>query len=264
MPTWSELTAPLASHSSASRTLTAASDPRPSRLLKPLSETRSKVRCVEFAPNGSHLVSIADNPDQRPSYVANLWERSGRRVAVLDAPDLQSTRPVLFGEAGTFVCLEGDSAVRVFDLDGRQIGVLGGPRGTGPESVAVSPNGRDVAACFSDGVVRIWNLEERRRTMTFDIGQSGAIIFSPDGRRLLHATPVGRIEQHALDVADLFASAAARAGRGFTEDELARFGIQQPVKTRHRKLRLMAPQISSRNRLIRAMPPAGIEPAHAV
>ena len=189
-----------------------------------------KVRFVEFAPDGLHLVTIADNPDRRPAYIANLWERSGRRVAVLDAPDLQSVRPVRFGEGGTFVCLEGDSAVRVFDLDGRQIGVLGGSRGTWLESVAVSPSGRDVAACFSDGVVRIWNLDERRRTMTFDIGQSGAIIFSPDGRRLLHASPLGRIEQHALDVADLFASAAARAGRGFTEDELARFGIKQPVR----------------------------------
>jgi hypothetical protein len=66
--------------------------------------------------------------------------------------------------------------------------------------------------------------------MTFDVGPPGPILFTADSRRLLHATPSGPIEQHALDVADLFASAAARAARELTADELARFGIPQPPR----------------------------------
>jgi hypothetical protein len=47
------------------------------------------------------------------------------------------------------------------------------------------------------------------------VGSEGRFIFSADGRRLLVAMQSGVIEQHALDISDLYEGAAARLDRGF-------------------------------------------------
>jgi WD40 repeat protein len=172
----------------------------------------TRIVTAAFHPDGDAVVTAAVNG------MVWLWSADG-------AP------------RGSFVA-DHASPDRIFDLAVdplgdylRQIGVLAGPRGTRPDDVVVSPDGEKVAPCFSNGVVRIWSLREQRRTMTFDVGPPGPILFTADSRRLLHATPSGPIEQHALDVADLFASAAARAARELTaDDELARFGIPQPPR----------------------------------
>ncbi len=94
----------------------------------------------------------------------------------------------------------------------------------------MSPDGSRVGALFSNRIVRIWSIDERRRTMSIAVGSEGPFIFNADGRRLLVATPSGGIEQHALDIGDLYAGAAARLDRGFNLEEVRRFAIQEPAK----------------------------------
>jgi hypothetical protein len=53
-------------------------------------------------------------------------------------------------------------------------------------AVAVSPDGRTIAAGASDGVVRFWDLESARelRTLRHEPWQVTSVAFSPDGRRV--------------------------------------------------------------------------------
>ena len=189
-----------------------------------------KVHRVTISPNGARLFTISDNPSGQPSYYAQLWDRQGRQLANLDAPGVSVSSLVHFDAAGRYLMLRNASDVRIYDANGELIGVLAAAHGINWTDVAVSPDGGDIAAVFSDGIVRIWRYAERRRAFSIPAGSTGPIGFSSDGGRLLVATSSGSIEQQPLDVSELFAGATARLTRGFSLDEVRRFAIQQPAK----------------------------------
>lgn len=189
-----------------------------------------KVFRVEIAPEGSRLLTISDNPNGSPSYHAELWDRDGERLARLDSPNVSVNSETAFDISGRYFLLRSGSDLRIFDMDGELLGVLAAARGVHVSAVSVSSDGDLVGAQFSDGVIRIWSIDERRRTMIVTVGSEGPFAFSADGRRLLVAMPSGSIEQHALDIADLYIGAAARLDRSFNADEIRRFAIREPVK----------------------------------
>jgi WD40 repeat protein len=190
-----------------------------------------KVFRVGFAPDGSRILTISDNPWGSPSYYVQWWDRDGTLLKQLDAPGVVSTSEVEFDVQGRYLLLRSGTDLRIFDMiNGELLGVLAAARGVHLNAVAMSPDGNRIGALFSDGVVRIWSIDERRRIMSIAIGSPGPFIFNADGRRLLVAMPSGVIEQHALDISDLYAGAAARLDRGFDLDEVRRFAIQEPVK----------------------------------
>jgi WD40 repeat protein len=190
-----------------------------------------KVFRVAFAPDGSRILTISDNPSGSPWYYAQWWDRDGTLLTQLDAPGVVSTSEVEFDVHGRYLLLRSSTDLRIFDMmNGELLGVLAAARGVSLGAVAMSPDGNRIGALFSDCVVRIWSIDERRRIMSIAVGSAGPFIFNGDGRRLLVATPSGVIEQHALDISDLYAGAAARLDRGFDLDEVRRFAIQEPVK----------------------------------
>jgi WD40 repeat protein len=145
-------------------------------------------------------------------------------------PEAQPNSNVYFEDNERYFCLKALETVRVFEFNGQQLGMLAGARGAYVGDVAISPDGNNIAVSFSDGMVRIWSFDDRRRVMTLRVGVANCILFSADGRRLLVATPSGPVQQHALDVTELYPAAASRLDRGFTRDELDRFGIQRPAR----------------------------------
>jgi hypothetical protein len=171
---------------------------------------------------------VADNPSGKPSAWCELWDRTGEHVAVLEMPEAHPHLNFYFEDNERYFCLKASETVRVFEFNGQQLGMLAGARGVG--DVAISPDGNNIAVSFSDGMVRIWSFGDRRRVMTLRVGVANRILFSADGRRLLVATPSGPVQQHAIDVAELYPAAASRVDRGFTRDELDRFGIQRLVR----------------------------------
>jgi WD40 repeat protein len=189
-----------------------------------------KVFQVAFSPTGSRIITIADNPSGRPNAWCELWDRTGEHVAVLEMPEAQPNSNVYFEDNERYFCLKALETVRVFEFNGQQLGMLAGARGAYVGDVAISPDGNNIAVSFSDGMVRIWSFDDRRRVMTLRVGVANCILFSADGRRLLVATPSGPVQQHALDVTELYPAAASRLDRGFTRDELDRFGIQRPAR----------------------------------
>jgi WD40 repeat protein len=96
--------------------------------------------------------------------------------------------------------------------------------------MTIQSDGAQVAALFSDGRVRIWDLKSKRRTITLAVGDAARICFSSDSSRLLAASPSGLIEQYALNIEDLFPDAALRVNRELTAEEIDRFAIQKPVE----------------------------------
>jgi WD40 repeat protein len=200
-------------------------------LVRDLNVGGYKVFTVAFSPDGQRILTIADDPSGRP-YVLELWERGGERVAQLDAPGAGLGEP-LFDPGSRFFALRADGGIAVFGRDGTRLGVLAGARGVTSTAAAVSPDGGLVAAAFSDGVVRIWSHAGQRRTATLAVGEATAIAFDGGGR-LLVGTPGGAIQPYLLDVEALFHPAAQRVDRVLTKDELARFGISEPLLTPER------------------------------
>jgi len=186
-----------------------------------------KVQRVRFAPDGSRLISIStERPSDQRNWV-ELWDRSGNRT-ILDASGYGIPQ---FDESSTYFWLSTGSTVQIFDMDGQRIGLIAAPFGADLSSVATSADGEYLAASFTDGVCRLWNVRARSHVTALRIGESTAISFSPDGRGLLAATPTGAISQHALQVDELLHAAARRLDRVLTADERVRFSIQEPRLT---------------------------------
>jgi WD40 repeat protein len=122
------------------------------------------------------------------------------------------------------------ATIRIFDRSGQPLGTLAGARGIHVVGIAIQDDGALIAALFSDGLARIWDLNGKRRSMTLAVGQATCISFSSDSSRLLAASSTGLIEQYALNIEDLFPAAASRIDRDLTAEEIDRFAIQQPVR----------------------------------
>ncbi len=187
-----------------------------------------KVQRVVVSPDGARLLTISDNP-RGGGYYTELWDRGGECICQLDAPDVSSMSRVHFDARGRYF-LTRSAELRIFDFSGELIGVLAAARGVYAAHVAISPDGDRILALFTDGVLRLWDFEERRRRISIGTEASGPVCFSPDGQRVLIGTSSGTIDQIALDIADLFSAAATRLDRGFSDDEIRRFAIQTPVR----------------------------------
>jgi WD40 repeat protein len=189
-----------------------------------------KVFRVAFTPDASCIVTIADNPSGTPAAYAQLWSRSGGLIASFYAPDVHSSTEIYCDPKSRYICLMSHATIRIFDRSGQPLGTLAGARGIHVVGIAIQDDGALIAALFSDGLARIWDLNGKRRSMTLAVGQATCISFSSDSSRLLAASSTGLIEQYALNIEDLFPAAASRIDRDLTAEEIDRFAIQQPVR----------------------------------
>lgn len=200
------------------------------RLQHEFRPTGYKVFGLAFMPDASRVVTITDNPSAGPSGYADLWDRDGSRITSLHAPEVHPMTEIHCDPESRYFCLNSGTAIRIFDRDGQPLGTLAAARGIHVVSVAIRGDGVLIAGHFSDGLARIWDLNSKRRIMTLATGQATRLLFSSDSSRLLAASPAGLIEQFAMNIADLFAAAARRAGRELTAEEIDRFAIQQPLQ----------------------------------
>lgn len=175
-------------------------------------------------------MTVTDNPSGKPSGFVQLWGRDGDLIANLHVADAHTMLRLRSAPESRYFCLNSGAAIRIFDRDGRALGTLEGPRGIHARDVAIRADGALIAGLFADGLVRIWDVRGRRRSMTLAVGEAVMLLFGANPSRLLAASPDGVIEQYALDIADLFPAAARRAGRELTTEEIARFAIQPPVQ----------------------------------
>ena len=106
-------------------------------------------------------------------------------------------------------------------------------RGSGSRfaPAALSPDGLHVLTVSDDGAVLVW--DDRGRVVDALRGRGEAVtvaMYSPDGTRILTGTgepfpsTIGTVRLWRARPRDLLALADERAARGFSQDELARYG----------------------------------------
>ncbi|WP_197289367.1 TIR domain-containing protein [Saccharothrix sp. NRRL B-16348] len=167
--------------------------------------TRNPVLAVAFSPDGRTLVSggLNDRGDG-----ATLWDVAGR--APLGDPladQLGVVRSAAFSPDGTTLVTAGQSggvvsgsgeakAVVSFWKAGNRelLGTV--DAGDAVFATAFTPDGTVVATGSRDGIVRLWDVAERRivgEPLTGHTGPVGALAFTPDGRTLASAGDDGVI-----------------------------------------------------------------------
>ncbi len=186
-----------------------------------------KVGTVRCTPDGSRIVTIADNPSGGLPYV-ELWERSGRRLPMPDLPE--PNFGVHFDPHSRYFCVQSAGCLTIIEMNGEVLGTLAAAQGTYLRDVSISLDGNRLAGLFSDGKARFWDFESRRRTGTLDVGPANRVLFTPDSQFMLAAMPEGPIEQHPLDIEYLFPLAAKRVDRALTLGEISRFAVQRPLR----------------------------------
>ena len=151
---------------------------------KPLGGGTGRVDSVAYSRDG-RLLAVGYSVG-----IVRLWDPATEQElgAPLPIPSSRHGVWVAFTPAGSLVTDAGD--VRIWSVRSRQqLGAVLGPGG-GP--VAVSRDGRMIAAGGDDGKVRLWDSRSRRQLgRPLEVGGHGdqvaSVVFSPDGRRIAAA-----------------------------------------------------------------------------
>lgn len=149
--------------------------------------TLAPVTALAFAPDGRHLAAGGAGE-------VLLWDvEQGRLTRRLGAGQL--TGPVLalaFHRSGHLLAVgEGtpgrSGAVRIVDVDSGTVCSSAEAGKDTVRSLAFSPDGALLAAGCGDGVIRVWDVQERKPVaeLTEPGGEVNGINFSPDGKSLL-------------------------------------------------------------------------------
>jgi WD40 repeat protein len=141
-------------------------------LLLELRSSGYKVQKVRFTPDGSHIVTIADNPSGGAAAMVDLWSRAGRHVVSPHGPNAVGT---FFDPHSRYFCLQSSADVRIFDVNGQLLGAIAAATGIHLRDLAISTDGDFVAPLFSDLKVRLWEFNRRRRAGAVEIARIGNI-----------------------------------------------------------------------------------------
>lgn len=167
------------------------------------------------------VFSVAFSPDSRlvasggADGLVRVWERSGRQLAALHTPSLQRVKSVAFGRGGRLIAAaRGGGILDIWTggggdwrlADELSFPAGGGGPGSGADlnAVALSPNGRLLAAGGDDGQIRLWDVSDPARPVELagpphlaTLAIEG-LAFDPTGTVLASADSGGLVDLWAL------------------------------------------------------------------
>ncbi|KAJ7449036.1 chromatin associated protein [Mycena galericulata] len=183
------------------------------------------IRSVRFSPDGRYLATGAEDK------VIRIWDITKKRIRTVFEGHTQEIYSLDFSRDGRrIVSGSGDRTARIWDLETSACTVLqidsssaassdgasggaGGGGDAGVTSVAMSPDGRYVAAGSLDTGVRIWDaatgaLVERLRGHRDSVY---SVVWTPDGRGVVSGSLDKTIKY--WDVSGLAAGGGSKAGK---------------------------------------------------
>jgi cytochrome c peroxidase/Tol biopolymer transport system component len=155
-------------------------------------------------PCGRKPVAVACSPDGKYAAVSNLWSGSlslfdldGTRLkpAGVFAVGIQPRGLVFSAKGRLYVALSGSDEIAVLDWASRKIAQRW-PAPREPRHLALSPDGRFLAACSSrSSQVRLWDTTTDKLVWTRKIEDAfnlRSLTFAPDGRAIVCAHAIKR------------------------------------------------------------------------
>ncbi|ORX38718.1 WD40-repeat-containing domain protein [Kockovaella imperatae] len=150
------------------------------------------IRSICFSPDGKYLATGAEDRQIR------IWDIKQKRIRHLLQGHMQEIYSLDFSRDGRFlVSGSGDKSARVWDIEKGQCVVdlriedfihnEHGPIDAGITSVALSPDGKLVAAGSLDTMVRVWNVQTGQQVERLKGHKDSvySVAFSPDGKTLV-------------------------------------------------------------------------------
>ncbi|ATL68732.1 TIR domain-containing protein [Nocardia terpenica] len=140
---------------------------------------------VTFSPDGTHIAA-GDEAHQ-----VRVWEVSSGRETASFAVAQNSVRAVRFTPDGRrIITAAADDAVVVWDAStGQPIGLPFTGHNKPVNSIALSPDGQNLASGGDDKTLRFWTMS--RLPLLGHQGEVIAVAFSPDGKRIASVGPDG-------------------------------------------------------------------------
>ncbi|KAL7423517.1 general transcription repressor [Cryptotrichosporon argae] len=150
------------------------------------------IRSICFSPDGKYLATGAEDRQIR------IWDIKQKRIRHLLQGHMQEIYSLDFNKDGRFlVSGSGDKSARVWDIE-KGVCVFDlriedfihnehGPIDAGITSVALSPDGKLVAAGSLDTMVRVWNVHTGQQVERLKGHKDSvySVAFSPDGKCLV-------------------------------------------------------------------------------
>ncbi|WOO78624.1 Transcriptional repressor rco-1 [Vanrija pseudolonga] len=184
------------------------------------------IRSICFSPDGKYLATGAEDRQIR------IWDIKQQRIRHLLQGHMQEIYSLDFSRDGRFlVSGSGDKSARVWDIE-KGVCVFDlriedfihnehGPIDAGITSVALSPDGKLVAAGSLDTMVRVWNVQTGQQVERLKGHKDSvySVAFSPDGKCLVS----GSLDR-TLRVWDLTQTKRALDGNGPSSKDAAEKG----------------------------------------
>src|SRR5207244_5506981 len=116
------------------------------------------VTALAFTSDGTSLASAGTD------YKVRLWDVcQGRQARLLSGFGKAATSLAFTADSRLLACGSGDNFVYLFDLTAeRPEPIRVGPHPSGPRALSFSPDGRTLAICGRDRMVRLWEVSTRR------------------------------------------------------------------------------------------------------
>jgi serine/threonine protein kinase len=159
-------------------------NPNTGKIISTLNEQQQSIMAMQFMPNGKILVSAgADRSIQ-------FWDIENKQLLKTVQSHEQSINALAISKDGQLIISgSSDRTVQIRQLGTSTPQILTGHQES-VQAVAISPDGKTIASGSIDGVVKLWDVDTKALTTSFQAHQGAvkSIVFQINGKFLITAS----------------------------------------------------------------------------